>query len=85
MPSSYVNREFKFLKVYLAFTNNMQNVLETTHPILLFPGTHLVGLVNLIIRRRFRAPGVSSFGIFDVSQLRCTNVNGRISIKSEAE
>jgi hypothetical protein len=54
------------IKVYLAFTNNTQKVISTTRPALLLPGMNLLGVVHPIIRKSFRAPKLSAFGLFDV-------------------
>jgi hypothetical protein len=55
------------LKVYSAFTNNTKDVLATTRPVLLLPGMNLMVGVDLVIRKRFRNPELSAFGLFDVS------------------
>jgi hypothetical protein len=60
------------LKVYVGLTNSTRDVLETTRPTLLFPGMNLMGVVDLVIRKRFRAPQLSVFGLFDVSLWNCS-------------
>jgi hypothetical protein len=55
------------LKVYSALTNFTKDVLVTTRPTLLFPGMNLIGVVNPVIRKRFRVPELSVWGVFDVS------------------
>jgi hypothetical protein len=60
----------KLLKVYSALTNITEDVLATTRPTLLSPGMNLRGVVNPVIRKRFRAPELSAFGLFDVSPLK---------------
>jgi hypothetical protein len=58
------------LEVYSALTNITEDALGTTRPILLFPGMNLIGVVSPVIRKRFRAPALSAFGLFDVSPLK---------------
>jgi hypothetical protein len=58
------------LEVYSALTNITEDVLATTRSTLLFPGMNLIGVVNPVIRKRFRAPEFSAFGLFDVSPLK---------------
>jgi hypothetical protein len=58
------------LKVYPALTNITEDALATTPPTLLFPGMNLIGVVKPVLRQRFRAPGLSAFGLFEVSPLK---------------
>jgi hypothetical protein len=58
------------LAVYSALTNITEDVLATTRPALLLPGMNLIGVVNPVIRKRFRVPALSVFGLFDVSPLK---------------
>jgi hypothetical protein len=55
------------LKVYLALTTNVENVLLTTRPIVLLPGMNLVGVADLRVRQRLKARELSTFGLLDVS------------------
>jgi hypothetical protein len=58
------------LAVYSALTQIAEDVLMTTRPAELFPGMNLIGVVNPLIRKRFGAPGLSAFGLFEVSPLK---------------
>ena len=71
------------LKVYSALTNITEDVFATTRPTLLFPGMNLVGVVNPVMRRQFRAPGLSVLGLLDVSPL--TNDGFTMAITMSAD
>jgi len=56
------------VQVYVALTSRTDLVLSTTRPISLTPGASVVGIVDLLIRRRFNALSVSTLfdGILEV-------------------
>jgi hypothetical protein len=58
------------LEVYSALTSFTEGVLTTTRPTLLFPGMNLIGVVNPVIRKRFRKPELSALGLSGVSPLK---------------
>jgi hypothetical protein len=55
------------LKVFLALTNDTNNVLFSTPVTYLLPGTNLVGIADFMVRQRFKAAQLSTLGLFDVS------------------
>jgi hypothetical protein len=57
----------KRIQSLVSFTNNTKDVLATTWPVLLLPGMNLMAGVDLVIRKRFRNPELSAFGLFNIS------------------
>lgn len=51
------------LNVYVALTENIKDVLSTSRPIYLFPGTHSLAIANLIARQRLRPRELSTLGV----------------------
>ncbi|KAJ2931024.1 hypothetical protein H1R20_g6098, partial [Candolleomyces eurysporus] len=67
LPNTDPNVLFDSLMVYLALTNNTNDVLSTTRPTSLFAGSNLVGVADLMVRQRLKVKELSTFGLFDVS------------------
>jgi hypothetical protein len=65
--SGYRSMEKNSLGVYLALKNITQDVVSLTPVTYLSPGTNLVGIADFIVRQRFKAPRLSTLGLFDVS------------------
>ena len=55
------------MRVYLAMTNDTEDVLLTTRPTYLFPGSNAIGVADLIVRQRLKVRELSTLGLFDVS------------------
>ncbi|KAJ2914992.1 hypothetical protein MD484_g5426, partial [Candolleomyces efflorescens] len=48
------------------YVETYRDVLATTQPAMLLPSMDLIGVYNMVIRKRFRNPDLSAFGLFDV-------------------
>jgi hypothetical protein len=67
-PNTRADMIHDSLKVYLALTNSTKDVLLTTRPVPLFPGSNLLGVADLMIRQRLKPAWLSTLGLFNVSR-----------------
>lgn len=58
------------VQLMVGLTNNTDYVVGKTSPTTLIPGLNVVGALNIAVRRQFKSPMMSSFGMFDVSVYR---------------
>ncbi|TEB28336.1 hypothetical protein FA13DRAFT_804772 [Coprinellus micaceus] len=55
-------------RVYLGLEGEAQRIVETTRPIHVYPGSHLLSIADVLVRQRIRSPALATFG-FEVSAL----------------
>lgn len=68
-PSDPITPYFVPLLVYLALTDDLEDVLASTVATPLLPGTHLVGIPGYTVRQRLQVEHLSTLGLLNVSLL----------------
>jgi hypothetical protein len=51
------------LRVYLGLMKDLDGVFLNTEPVSLFPGTNMLSVANLMLRRRLAAPKLATLGL----------------------
>ena len=70
IPAGTINNtSFNSLQIMVGLNNDTQKVIERTTGTTLIPGTNLFGTVTWDFRQVLKNPYLSSFGLFDVSDI----------------
>ncbi|KAJ3535449.1 hypothetical protein NMY22_g6486 [Coprinellus aureogranulatus] len=53
---------YNAVRVYIGLAEEADNIVATTRPIHIFPGTHLLSIVDVLVRQQIRSPALATLG-----------------------